>query len=215
MVPHRTSNARCVHSPTRVRCPDPSDVDREVLVKQTNRSTAAILQGSDVATKGRADVFKVRERTRKRRLWRLLIILTLLDGYLWYRYLSDNPFKFPTLGPDAIIWLPIAGLFALILLMMAMPLFSGRSPHVVVRPEEIDAIGGERGSMNASPDGTGLGRVSSQFMGPGGSGMVNELLIQMQSFDTPPWGTRFKARMIEWVNGDLPADKRTATSKPT
>jgi len=295
-------------------------------VKQTNRSTAAILQGSDVASKGRADVFKVRERTRKRRLWRLLIVLTLLDGYLWYRYLSDNPFKLPTLGPDAIIWLPIVGLFALILLMMAMPLFSGRSPHVVVRPEEIevgldeirgldsqvdevmrtldvfqgyatfrsqlggnprrgilfegppgtgktylakamakqagvpflfsaapafqsmwfgmtnskirsffrklrklarkeggaigfieeiDAIGGERGSMNASPDGTGLGRVSSSFMGPGGSGMVNELLIQMQSFDTPPWGPRFRARMIEWVNAYLPPDRRIAASKPT
>ncbi|HLA92755.1 MAG TPA: AAA family ATPase [Actinomycetota bacterium] len=297
-----------------------------MLVKQTNRSTAAILQGSDVASKGRADVFKVRERTRKRRLWRLLIVLTLLDGYLWYRYLSDNPFKLPTLGPDAIIWLPIVGLFALILLMMAMPLFSGRSPHVVVRPEEIevgldeirgldsqvdevmrtldvfqgyatfrsqlggnprrgilfegppgtgktylakamakqagvpflfsaapafqsmwfgmtnskirsffrklrklarkeggaigfieeiDAIGGERGSMNASPDGTGLGRVSSSFMGPGGSGMVNELLIQMQSFDTPPWGPRFRARMIEWVNAYLPPDRRIAASKPT
>ena len=294
-------------------------------MKQTNRSTAAILQGSDVASKGRADVFKVRERTRKRRLWRLLIVLTLLDGYLWYRYLSDNPFKLPTLGPDAIIWLPIVGLFALILLMMAMPLFSGRSPHVVVRPEEIevgldeirgldsqvdevmrtldvfqgyatfrsqlggnprrgilfegppgtgktylakamakqagvpflfsaapafqsmwfgmtnskirsffrklrklarkeggaigfieeiDAIGGERGSMNASPDGTGLGRVSSSFMGPGGSGMVNELLIQMQSFDTPPWGPRFRARMIEWVNAYLPPDRRIAASKP-
>jgi ATP-dependent Zn protease len=81
--------------------------------------------------------------------------------------------------------------------------------------EEIDAIGGERGGLNASPDGTGLGRVSSNFMGPGGSGMVNELLIQMQSFDTPPWGTRFKARMIEWVNGYLPPDKRIAASKPT
>jgi ATP-dependent Zn protease len=297
-----------------------------VLVRQTNRSTAAILQDSDVFTRGRADVFKVREKTRKRRLWRLLIALTIIDGYLWYRYLSDNPFKLPTLGPEGIIWLPIVGLFALILLMMAMPLFSGRSPHVVVRPEEIevgldairgldsqvdevsrtldvflgyaafrgqlggnprrgilfegppgtgktylakamakqagvpflfsaapafqsmwfgmtnskirsffkklrklarkeggaigfieeiDAIGGERGGMNASPDGTGLGRVSSGFMGPGGSGMVNELLIQMQSFDTPPWGTRFRARMIEWVNGYLPADKRIAASKPT
>ena len=295
-------------------------------MRQTNRSTAAILQDSDVFTKGRADVFKVREKTRKRRLWRLLIALTIIDGYLWYRYLSDNPFKLPTLGPEGIIWLPIVGLFALILLMMAMPLFSGRSPHVVVRPEEIevgldeirgldsqvdevsrtldvflgyaafrgqlggnprrgilfegppgtgktylakamakqagvpflfsaapafqsmwfgmtnskirsffkklrklarkeggaigfieeiDAIGGERGGMNASPDGTGLGRVSSGFMGPGGSGMVNELLIQMQSFDTPPWGTRFRARMIEWVNGYLPADKRIAASKPT
>jgi ATP-dependent Zn protease len=44
--------------------------------------------------------------------------------------------------------------------------------------------------------------------------MVNELLIQMQSFDTPPWGARVKARMIEWVNGYLPAHRRIAAAKP-
>src|SRR6266511_6356269 len=74
--------------------------------------------------------------------------------------------------------------------------------------EEIDAIGGERGGMNASPDPTGLGRVASSFMGAGGSGMVNELLIQMQSFDQPPFGARVRARMIEWVNGFLKPERR-------
>jgi len=34
--------------------------------------------------------------------------------------------------------------------------------------------------------------------------MVNELLIQMQSFDQPPWRTRVKAKLITWVNGYLP-----------
>src|SRR3990172_12655796 len=111
--------------PRRMFGPSPDTRPREVLVKQTNRS-AAILQGSDVFTKGRADVFKVRERTRKRRLWRLLIVLSLFDGYLWYRYLTHNPFKLPTLPPEGFICLPIVGLFALLLLMMAMPLFSGR-----------------------------------------------------------------------------------------
>ena len=232
----------------------------------------------------------------------------------------------PTLGPEAIIFAPVALIMVMIVLMMAMPLFSGRSPHQIVRPEEIevgldevrgldnqvdevgrtldvflgyatfrdqlggnprrgmlfegppgtgktylakamakqagvpflfsaapafqsmwfgmtnakirsffrrlrklarkeggaigfieeiDAIGGERGGMNASPDGTGLGRVASSFMGAGGSGMVNELLIQMQSFDQPPFGARFKARMIEWVNGFRKPEKRIAATKPT
>ena len=231
----------------------------------------------------------------------------------------------PTLGPEAIIFAPVALIMVMIVLMMAMPLFSGRSPHQIVRPEEIevgldevrgldnqvdevgrtldvflgyatfrdqlggnprrgmlfegppgtgktylakamakqagvpflfsaapafqsmwfgmtnakirsffrrlrklarkeggaigfieeiDAIGGERGGMNASPDGTGLGRVASSFMGAGGSGMVNELLIQMQSFDQPPFGARFKARMIEWVNGFRKPEKRIAATKP-
>jgi cell division protease FtsH len=295
-------------------------------VKQASRSTATALHGSDAVSRGRADVSRVRERTRRRRLVRLLLVLALIDGYLWYRYLTHNPFQLPTLGPDAIIFAPVIILVFAILLMMLMPLFSGRSPHAVVRPEEIevgldevrgldnqvdevsrtldvflgyatfrdqlggnprrgilfegapgtgktylakamakqagvpflfsaapafqsmwfgmtnakirsffrrlrklarkeggaigfieeiDAIGGERGGMNASPDPTGLGRVSSRIVGAAGSGMVNELLIQMQSFDQPPWGVRVKARMKEWVNAYLPADKRMPTAKPT
>ena len=295
-------------------------------MKQTSRSTAAAtLHGADAVAQGRADVSRVRERTRKRRLTRLIIILALFDGYLWYRFITDNPFQLPTLGPEAIIWAPVMVLLFAIVLMMMMPLFSGRSPHSIVRPEEIevgldevrgldnqvdevgrtldvflgyatfrdqlggnprrgilfegppgtgktylakamakqagvpflfsaapafqsmwfgmtnakirsffrrlrklarkeggaigfieeiDAIGGERGGMNASPDPTGLGRVSSAFMGPGGSGMVNELLIQMQSFDQPPWGARFKARMIEWVNSFLKPERRIKAAKP-
>ena len=294
-------------------------------MRQSSRSTASVLLESDVASKGRADVFRVRERTRRRRIWRLVLILGLIDGYLWYRYLTDNPFQLPTLGPEAIIFLPIFLLMGVFALMMLMPLLSGRSPHQVVRPEEIevgldevpgldtqvdevsrtldvflgyatfrdqlggnprrgilfegppgtgktflakamakqagvpflftaapafqsmwfgmtnskirsffrrlrklarkeggaigfieeiDAIGGERGGMNASPDATGLGRVASNFVGPAGSGMVNELLIQMQSFDTPPFGARTRARMIEWVNAFLPPERRIPATKP-
>src|SRR5206468_4473475 len=62
--------------------------------------------------------------------------------------------------------------------------------------EEIDAIATTRGSMEsavafagdpASSDGGALGRITSPFLGSGSGGMVNELLIQMQSFDQPPW----------------------------
>jgi cell division protease FtsH len=297
-----------------------------VDVKQTSRSTAATLHGGDALAQGRADVSRVRERTRRRRLRRLVLTLALLDVYLWYRFITDNPFKLPTIGPEAIIWLPVMVLMFAIVLMMMMPLFSGRSPHSIVRPEEIevgldevrgldnqvdevgrtldvflgyatfrdqlggnprrgilfegppgtgktylakamakqagvpflfsaapafqsmwfgmtnakirsffrrlrklarkeggaigfieeiDAIGGERGGMNASPDPTGLGRVASSFMGAGGSGMVNELLIQMQSFDQPPFGARFKARMIEWVNGFRTPERRIRATKPS
>jgi cell division protease FtsH len=296
-------------------------------VRQTNRSTAAILHGSQLLSKGRADVFRIREKTRKRRLWRLLIFLAIFDGYLWYRYLSKNPFQPPALGPEAMIWLPLLLLVVLMAAVMLLPMLNGRSPHIVVRPEEIeigldqvqgldgqvdevtrtldvflgyatfrdqlggnprrgilfegppgtgktylakamakqagvpflftsapafqsmwqgmtgakiraffkqlrklarkeggaigfieeiDAIGGSRDSLSsASPDGTGLSRVSSNFVGPGSSGMVNELLIQMQSFDQPPWRTRVKSSLIERVNGYLPPDKRIATTKPT
>ncbi|MGH2591236.1 MAG: AAA family ATPase [Actinomycetota bacterium] len=295
-------------------------------MNQAHRSAAAVLHGSEILAKGRADVFKVRERTRRRRLRRLVIFLGLVDAFLWYRYLTDNPLQTPTLGPEAIIWGPVMFLILAIVLMMMMPLFSGRSPHTLVRPEEIeigldeirgldnqvdevtrtldvflgyatfrdelggnprrgilfegppgtgktylakamakqagvpflfisgpafqsmwfgmtgariraffkrlrklarkeggaigfieeiDAIGGDRNGMNASPDGTGLGRISSNFVGPGGSGMVNELLIQMQSFDQPPLRSRLKAGLIEMVNAYLPPERRLPAAKPS
>ena len=68
--------------------------------------------------------------------------------------------------------------------------------------EEIDAIGGvarRRHVAGARPR-DGLSRtVSNSVLGGGTGGMVNELLIQMQSFDQPPWLERSCARMfIAW-----------------
>jgi ATP-dependent Zn protease len=58
--------------------------------------------------------------------------------------------------------------------------------------EEIDAIGAAR---------SGMGGGSKE----GVAGVVNELLIQLQSFDTPPAGRRFKNHLIELLNSLLPA----------
>ncbi len=59
--------------------------------------------------------------------------------------------------------------------------------------EEIDAIGGARGGMGAGRHHDGV------------AGVVNELLIQLQSFDQPPAGTRIAGALIEFVNRWLPA----------
>ena len=59
--------------------------------------------------------------------------------------------------------------------------------------EEIDAIGATRMGM-----GQGGGRE-------GIAGVVNELLIQLQSFDQPSWGLRWWGGVIEVVNRLLPA----------
>ena len=293
-------------------------------MKKQNGS-AAVLQGSELLKTARADVLKVRERTRRRRVLRLFIIVGLIDSYLWYRYLDHNPIQLPALPKDWVIWLPVVLLIAAICLMMLMPLFSGRSPHLIVRPEdievgltevrgldtqvdevvrtldvflgyatfreelggnprrgilfegppgtgktylakamakqaavpflfisapafqsmwfgmtaarirsffkalrkaarkeggaigfieEIDAIGGDRGSLSASPAPGDLSRSVSSFMGAGTGGMVNELLIQMQSFDQPPWRNRMKNRLIEWMNGYLPRERRIKARRP-
>jgi ATP-dependent Zn protease len=89
--------------------------------------------------------------------------------------------------------------------------------------EEIDAVAMNRGGVSSAapagidhsvPDATGLGRVRSAFMGSGdSSSMVNELLIQMQSFDQPPLRKRLRARFIMWVNGFLPPDRQFAAAR--
>ncbi len=61
--------------------------------------------------------------------------------------------------------------------------------------EEIDAIGATRMGM-----GQGGGRE-------GIAGVVNELLIQLQSFDQPAWGVRWWGGVVNLVNRLLPADR--------
>jgi cell division protease FtsH len=67
--------------------------------------------------------------------------------------------------------------------------------------EEFDAIGGARSGMNTGS------------MREGIVGVVNELLVQMQSFDLPTGRQKFKAWWIDWINGFLPADKRRPRPK--
>ena len=66
--------------------------------------------------------------------------------------------------------------------------------------EEIDAIGTARSGLSS-------GRTE------GIAGIVNELLVQLQSFDQPPLGTRLRGVMVDMVNSWLPA--RHHMRKPT
>ena len=302
-------------------------------MSETNRSTAAdaltagILEGSQLTTQGRADVFRTRERTRFKKVLRAMLLVLGLDLFLWYWYSTGHSIGLPTLPPDFIFFLPVIGMLLVVVLMATLPLWNGRSPHVTVYPEqvevgltdikgldgqveevvrtldvflgyatfrnelggtprrgilfegppgtgktflakamakqagvpflfisapafqsmwfgmtafrirsyfkklrklarkeggaigfieEIDAIGMTRGGMEEmSPmpadlaSGTpGLGRAVTPFMGSGSGGMVNELLIQMQSFDQPPFRARTRARLVTWLNGYLPPNRQ-------
>ncbi len=70
--------------------------------------------------------------------------------------------------------------------------------------EEIDAIGGARAGMSGSTQREGV------------SGVVNELLIQLQSFDEPTTSVRLAGVLVELVNRFLPAhrQRRKPTSAP-
>jgi cell division protease FtsH len=71
--------------------------------------------------------------------------------------------------------------------------------------EEIDAVGGSRGVESATPYDQD-GRSVSAMVNQGSGGMVNELLIQLQSFDTPPLSRRMMNWMIDILNKFFPGD---------
>ena len=74
--------------------------------------------------------------------------------------------------------------------------------------EEIDAIATARGGMNATPSGSAALRVDGSMMSEGTGGVVNELLIQMQSFDTPPWYESVRNKLTDAVNAYLPTHRQ-------
>lgn len=92
--------------------------------------------------------------------------------------------------------------------------------------EEIDAIALKRGGVLGSvgsgwspavaPHGPAApgGVVRNAVVSEGTGGVVNELLVQMQSFDEPTGGARLVNRLIAQVNLLLPADRQIQQIKP-
>jgi cell division protease FtsH len=72
--------------------------------------------------------------------------------------------------------------------------------------EEIDAIGAARGGMESfTAHAQKSGFTVNKMMSQGTGAVVNELLVQMQSFDEPPFGQRVLGKLTDWINGYLPA----------
>jgi cell division protease FtsH len=302
----------------------------------TSDSVAARLGGGlvDAIT---ADVGKARERARRRRLLLLAGVLTPPLAFLWGRILTGSPFNvfaLPNLPDDWVIYLIPLALIVALGAAMAMPLMSGRSPHVLFQPEqidvsladvkglgpivdevvktlntflgyalyrdrlggnprrgllfegapgtgkthlakalareagvpflfvsatsfqsmwygatarkirnyfkvlrkvarreggaigfieEIDAIATTRNGLNSTPilptavaracNAMGL-QVNDFGSSEGAGGVVNELLVQLQSFDTPPLRERVVNRLIDVVNGYLPPHRALRKRKP-
>jgi len=81
--------------------------------------------------------------------------------------------------------------------------------------EEIDAIGGRRGGVeeaNSAP----VSRMDAleSAITSGTEGMVNELLIQLQSFDTPMFWGRVRHSLIDFTNLFLPSSRQIKKRKP-
>jgi ATP-dependent Zn protease len=94
-----------------------------------------------VIGRGQADVARLRERNRQRRMQRSLTVIGPLAIYLWYRQLTGDPvgLGWPHLPGEIGFMLPqilLVGMFALVLLIPLLT--AGRSPHVRFRPSEIE-----------------------------------------------------------------------------
>src|SRR5258705_12178983 len=94
-----------------------------------------------VIGRGQADVARLRERNRQRRMQRSLAFFGPLAAWLWYRQLTGGPvgLGFPHLPAGVALMLPqiiLVGLFAVVLLVPLLT--AGRSPHVRFRPSEIE-----------------------------------------------------------------------------
>jgi ATP-dependent Zn protease len=82
--------------------------------------------------------------------------------------------------------------------------------------EEIDAIGMRRGGLTAStPANSGPGAMIARAgMHQGTGGVVNELLVQMQSFDEPTRTEKIYNGSARFANRFLPANRQIKTKKP-
>ena len=109
-------------------------------------ATSALAAGGGLAVLDarRVDVGATRERRRRRRLAWLAVLLGAPAAYLWQRILQGSPidvFALPGQVFASIDWLTVAPLLfflALILVLAGSYVVTGRSPHVLFRPEQID-----------------------------------------------------------------------------
>ncbi|HLW46109.1 MAG TPA: AAA family ATPase, partial [Acidimicrobiales bacterium] len=88
----------------------------------------------------RGDVAAIRERHRRRRIQRLLVVLTLVFVWvLWRQIAHESLIPLPHLGGTMARYLPAVLLVGLLALMIgAQFLGGGASPHTLFRPSDID-----------------------------------------------------------------------------
>jgi cell division protease FtsH len=95
--------------------------------------------GNTVMDADIADVGLQRERTRRSRLWRISLIVGVPTALLWLRIVEHRPFNVFAL-PHVDAQMVALFMFPVVIIgaMAVMYASYGKSPHQVVRPEQID-----------------------------------------------------------------------------
>jgi cell division protease FtsH len=117
-------------------------VERSPVIAQPLTSPLLRAGADNVLSAAGADVGLKRESQRRRRLWRLTMIVGLPAAFLWWRILDSRPFNVLALPhPDWSVWLPFLLIGSMLLMVIVYGIFliyARRSPHMIYRPEQID-----------------------------------------------------------------------------
>jgi len=89
-------------------------------------SHTALLEGSQLVRKGRADVFHLRERARTKKLFRAIVFVGLIDFLLYRLWASGFALSLPHFGPEAIFFIPPLVMLIAIIGMPLVMLLNGR-----------------------------------------------------------------------------------------
>jgi ATP-dependent Zn protease len=102
------------------------------------RTLDPLLASDSLVSVHSADVGHAREEQRRRRLRTVAIVLGVPAAYLWYRALSGRPFDVFALPEiDWLVMAPVLFFVLLAFVLVGSQVLTGRSPHVLYRPEQI------------------------------------------------------------------------------
>jgi ATP-dependent Zn protease len=101
-----------------------------------------LLGRPELLTASLTDPAAAREKIRRKRLWKLFVVIGIPAAFLWFRIADGRPFNVfavPSFGPNAAPYIPLILITFVIVGVMIVPMLSaGRSPHVTYAPEQID-----------------------------------------------------------------------------
>jgi ATP-dependent Zn protease len=115
---------------------------RRASVHRRWTSEAADLAGMGGASvmADRLDVSRIRESTRRRRLWHVFWLLSPIAGFMYYRIATGNMVRpgMPELTQNQMtVFIPM-GLMVVLVIVLVVPMMAmGKSPHVRYDPSEI------------------------------------------------------------------------------
>ena len=97
------------------------------------------LHSASLVRHATADVGRSREFLRRKRLMTLVLVVGVPTAYLWFRILTGDPLNFFNLPSiDPLLLIPSLFFLLLIAVILGQFVFTGRSPHVMYRPEQIE-----------------------------------------------------------------------------